>query len=46
MKKGQILNEKSIKSVRPGYGISPKYFDELIGRKLQKDINANSPVFE
>lgn len=44
LKKGQVLNEKSIKSVRPGYGISPKYFDELIGRKLQKDINSNSPV--
>ena len=44
LSKGDVLTEKAIKSVRPGYGLAPKYFDELIGRKLQKDINANSPV--
>ena len=36
------MKEKKLKnllSVRPGYGISPKYYDEIIGKKLKVDVN-------
>jgi len=41
IKKGTIINEKNIIPKRPGTGISPKYFNQVIGRKtktfLEKD---------
>ena len=38
MKKGDIITEDSIKIIRPGYGIAPKYFEELLGKKVHKDV--------
>lgn len=31
---GKIITEEDIKRIRPGYGLAPKYFEELIGRRL------------
>lgn len=42
LKAGDILTEDSIRSVRPGFGLAPKYFDELIGKTIKKDISMNT----
>lgn len=44
LKAGDVITEESIRSVRPGYGLAPKYFKELIGKRVKVDIKANSPV--
>lgn len=44
LKAGAIISDSDIRSVRPGYGIEPKYRDELIGKKLKADIFKNTPV--
>lgn len=44
LKAGAIISDADIRSVRPGYGIEPKYMDELIGKKLKTDIFKNTPV--
>jgi N-acetylneuraminate synthase len=44
MKKGQLINEGSIKSIRPGYGIPPKYFNKIISCKLKKDVFKHDPI--
>ncbi|MGV6809872.1 MAG: pseudaminic acid synthase [bacterium] len=44
MKAGDIITENCIKSVRPGLGIEPKYYKEVIGKRLRASINKNSPV--
>lgn len=44
MKAGDVITEDCIRSVRPGYGLAPKYFKELIGKKMKKDLQANSAV--
>ncbi|MBT2772440.1 pseudaminic acid synthase [Halomonas sp. ISL-60] len=44
LKAGAILSDADIRSVRPGYGIEPKYMEELIGKKLKTDIFKNTPV--
>ena len=44
LKKGHIISEDDIKSIRPGFGISPKFFDEIIGKKVSKDIEHGTPV--
>ncbi len=37
IKKGEILSEENIKSVRPGYGMHPKYLKDILGQVAQKD---------
>lgn len=44
MKKGETINEHCIRSVRPGYGLSPKYFDKVLGCKVNQNIKANTPI--
>ncbi len=44
MKKGDLLNEKNLRVVRPGLGLPPKYFDILIGKKVNKDVKKGTPV--
>ena len=44
MKAGDIITTECIRSVRPGYGIAPKYFDDLIGRRALVDIGKFSAV--
>lgn len=38
VKKGDIITEQNVRSVRPGYGLHPKYFPELIGKKFNRDL--------
>lgn len=33
LKAGDVIDESSIRSVRPGYGLPPKFYDELLGKK-------------
>lgn len=46
IKCGETITKDHIKCVRPGYGIKPKYFKRLIGKKVTKDVDAFSPVEE
>ena len=41
---GQIICEDDIRSIRPGYGIPPKYLEKIIGTKVLCDIDKFSPV--
>ncbi len=38
LKKGHLIKEQDIRRIRPGYGLEPKYFYELIGRRLNRDV--------
>jgi N,N'-diacetyllegionaminate synthase len=40
-KTGTILEERDLVIKRPGTGIEPKYFYEVVGRKLNKDLQAD-----
>ena len=44
IKKGDIINEKNIKIVRPGFGVLPKYYDKLIGKSSPINIKKNLPI--
>ena len=41
---GDIITTDSVRSVRPGYGLSPKYLTSLLGRRVARDITKNTPV--
>jgi pseudaminic acid synthase len=38
VKKGEILTEKNLRSVRPGYGLHPKFLKEVLGKRVSKDL--------
>lgn len=38
VKEGELLNENNIRSIRPGFGLHPKYYNEILGTKAKKDF--------
>lgn len=44
MKAGDVITADCVRSVRPGFGIAPKYFDSILGSKLNGDVLTNTPV--
>ena len=38
MKAGDVITEQNVRSVRPGYGLHPKYLPELFGKKAKRNI--------
>lgn len=41
---GHIITKEDIKRIRPGKGLAPKHFNELIGKKTNKVISLGDPV--
>ena len=41
---GQTLSEKNIKSVRPSFGLHPKYYDEVLGKTFLEDYKKGTPL--
>lgn len=39
MSKGDVLSEENIRSVRPGFGLHPKYLKEILGERVKRDIS-------
>ena len=37
IKKGEIITEKNVRSIRPGFGLHPKFLPELLGKKATKN---------
>jgi pseudaminic acid synthase len=44
MKVGDVFTESNLKIIRPGLGLSPKYFDIFLGRKINKDVKKGLPL--
>ena len=42
LKAGDIITADSVRSVRPGFGLAPKYLPELIGKTTTQDITKNT----
>ncbi len=44
IKKGEVFTEENVRSVRPGYGMHPKFLKEILGKKAAKDIPFATPM--
>lgn len=38
MKRGDVFTEKNIRCVRPSYGIETKYYDDILGKRVNRDL--------
>ena len=44
MSAGEVFTKENLKTIRPGLGLSPKYYDILLGKKVKKDVKKGTPV--
>jgi pseudaminic acid synthase len=44
MKAGDVITEKNVRSVRPGFGMHPKYLKDLLGKKVKEDLKKGTPL--
>ena len=44
MKKGDILTRESLRAIRPGMGLAPKYYDILLGKRINRDTKRGTAV--
>lgn len=44
LKAGDVIGADAVRSVRPGFGMAPKYLDSIIGSFAAVDIAMNTPV--
>lgn len=38
MKKGEVITEQNVRSVRPGFGLHPRYLKEILGKKVNQNL--------
>jgi pseudaminic acid synthase len=44
MKAGEKFTAENVRSIRPGYGLSPRYLTSIIGRKSMKNLKRGTPL--
>lgn len=42
IKIGELFSEKNVRSIRPGFGLHPKFYDKIIGQKSKYNIEKGS----
>ena len=46
IKVGECFTEDNIRVIRPGYGVAPKHYEEILGKKSTSDIKRGTPLKE
>lgn len=44
LKAGDVVTEDSVRSVRPGFGLSPKYLADIVSLRVNVDVDFATPV--
>ncbi len=44
LNEGEIIGSDAVRSVRPGFGLPPKFLDEVVGRRAAHAVRKNTPV--
>lgn len=44
IQEGGLITERNLRSIRPGLGLSPKYYDDLLGRQVKIGIKRGTPA--
>ena len=46
IRQGEEFTKENIRVIRPGYGIAPKYYNDILGKKSTADIKRGTPLKE
>jgi pseudaminic acid synthase len=44
LKAGDVLTRENLRCVRPGYGLAPKHYEVLLGRRVNSDVAKGTPM--
>ncbi|WP_099354146.1 pseudaminic acid synthase [Fredinandcohnia onubensis] len=44
MKAGDVFTPENLKSIRPGFGLHPRYYGSLLGKKISRDSKRGTPL--
>lgn len=44
IKRSEIITDKNVRSIRPGFGMHPKYYSEIIGKSATKYLQKGTPL--
>lgn len=43
-KKGDLITKKNMRSIRPGYGMKPKYYEDMLGLRFLHEMKRGTPL--
>jgi len=38
LRAGDVLTESNVRAIRPGHGLAPKYFEQVLGKRVSRDV--------
>ncbi|MCC3669566.1 pseudaminic acid synthase [Terrisporobacter mayombei] len=44
MKAGEVITEDNVRPIRPGFGMHPKYYNYILGKKIKQDTKKGTPL--
>ncbi|WP_394249716.1 pseudaminic acid synthase [Vibrio profundi] len=44
IKAGEKITPENVRSIRPGFGLAPKLYDEIMGKEVKENISRGTPV--
>lgn len=44
IKAGEMFTAENVRSIRPGFGLHTKYYDDILGKKAVKDLQKGTPM--
>jgi sialic acid synthase SpsE len=44
IKAGELITEGNVRRIRPGFGLPPKYFEEVLGKNAKVDIERGTAL--
>ena len=44
IKEGEVFTAENLKIVRPGFGLHPKYYEAILGKKATKAVEFGTPM--
>ncbi|MCL4126536.1 UNVERIFIED_CONTAM: hypothetical protein GTU68_028911 [Idotea baltica] len=44
VKAGEVITKENVRSIRPGFGMHPKYYNDILGKSFSKDVQKGEPL--
>lgn len=44
IKEGELVSENNVRSIRPGFGLHPKFYREILGKRVKMDLSKGTAL--